>query len=129
MPVYVSHPDQRSYGGATGVRFTTMMRNNKGGFMEKIDRKYQISAVSVEHRHSHSEFDSVLFLAKDKALVPTLQFYYGECIRQGADNNQLLGITLLIERVQRWQLENVDKLKVADIDLPAGRSIIEPNRQ
>ena len=72
--------------------------------MEKIDRKYQISAVSAEHRHSHSEFDSVLFLAKDKALVPTLQFYFEECIRLEVDINQLIGIKLLIERVQKWQL-------------------------
>ena len=96
--------------------------------MENIDRKYQISAISVEHGHPHSEADSVLFLAKDKALIPTLQFYFDECTKLEADINQLIGIKLLIERVQRWQLENIDKLKVADINLPEGQDIIAPNQ-
>ena len=36
-------------------------------------------------------------------------------------------IDLLIERVRRYQAENQEKIKVADIDLPEGERILAPN--
>lgn len=95
---------------------------------ESIDRKFKIEAKCIEHGHIHSDFDSVLFLAKDKALPSTLRFYRDKCRELGADPQQIEGITLLIERVEKWQRAHPRHVKVADIDLPAGESIIAPNK-
>lgn len=95
---------------------------------ESIDRKFKIEAKCVEHGHLHSDFDSVLFLAKDKALPDTLRYYREKCRELGAEPQQIEGITLLIERVEKWQQAHRRHVKVADIDLPAGESIIAPNK-
>lgn len=96
--------------------------------MESVDRKFTILATSKEHGRNHTEVDSVLFLAKDKAFLPTLRFYYRECADLGADQRQLEGIALLIARVERWQREHPEAMKVADVDQgPAGDAIVAPN--
>lgn len=86
---------------------------------EAIDRKYIIRAhnASKENATEHNEYDSVLFLAKDKALPATLEFYRHECERLGATKEQILGIDLLIKRVERFQELNLDMIKVADVEL------------
>ncbi len=96
--------------------------------MEAIDRKYFILATSTEHQTPHNEFDSLLFLVKDKALPDTLRFYAVKCQALGADKKQLRGIELLIDRVEKWQRENPGYLKIADIDDSSfGDDIIKPN--
>jgi hypothetical protein len=96
--------------------------------MERIDRKFTITATCTEHDHTFTEIDSVLFLAKDKALPATLQFYRAECERIGAGLYQLMGIDLLIQRVLRFQRERPDLVKVPDVDdTKEGRAIILPN--
>ena len=97
--------------------------------MEAIDRKFTIDATCREHGHVFTEADAVLFLAKDKALPATLKFYREWCQRIGADERQLLGIDLLIQRVEAWQAANPDRVKIPDVDLStAGDAIIAPNR-
>jgi hypothetical protein len=96
---------------------------------EPIDRKFLIDARCMEHGHTHTEHDSVLFLAKDKALPATLEFYKQECIRLGAEPPQMLGVELLIERVKKWQETFSNNVRVADIDLPVGESILRPNNE
>jgi hypothetical protein len=81
-----------------------------------IDRKFNISATHTTKGTYHSERSSVLFLAKDLALVPTLEFYRSECAKQGAEERQITGITLLIGRVKKYQEMNPTVCKVADID-------------
>lgn len=96
---------------------------------EAIDRKFVILAVSKEHDHQHTHFDSVLFLTKDAALPATLAFYKEECARLGAADEQLLGTDLLLKRVQEWQRRHAALLKVADVDmsLSAGQAVVAPN--
>ena len=95
--------------------------------MEPIDRKFNFSAICTEHGETYTHHEAMVFLAKDKALVPTLEFYREECEKLGAMPAQMLGIDLLIERVRRYQAENQEKIKVADIDLPEGERILAPN--
>ncbi|MDO8357257.1 MAG: hypothetical protein Q7U76_12775 [Nitrospirota bacterium] len=83
--------------------------------MAMIDKKYKIQAVQAITKAKHTEQDSVLFLAKDKALPATLRFYSEECTRLGAANDQLQGIELLIGRVEDYQAKHAKKVKVADI--------------
>ncbi len=98
--------------------------------MERIDRKFNISAHCLEHGHQHDQFDAMLFLAKDRALVPMLHHYRQLCESLGAEQRQLNGVDLLIGRVVKWQAEHPQLLKVADIDdTEMGRQIIRPNEE
>jgi len=95
---------------------------------ERLDRKYKINAMSEEHGRHHDEHDSVLFLAKDKALPDTLRYYRDRCAALGSDERQISGITLLIERVERWQAMYTDRVKVADVEPGTlGYQILKPN--
>lgn len=73
-----------------------------------------------------SEF--VVFLAKDRAFLPTLRFYKEECQRIGAETPQLEAIDALIGRVEAWQRENVTAMKIPDVhpgELAWERVVIE----
>ncbi len=96
---------------------------------EPIDRKFTFCATCCEHGHEHSHMDAMVFLAKDKALVPTLEFYGAQCERLGAKPEQLHGIALLIERVKRYQAEHPDQVKVADVDIPDNAGILDENEK
>lgn len=58
----------------------------------------------------------MVFVARDNALLPTLDFYYDECERQGCDEPQLSAIAALIEKVEAWRDNHPDQLKAADVD-------------
>ena len=104
-----------------------MIGDNKIG--ECIDRKFEISAMCIEHGHSYDHNHAILFLAKDLATPATLRFYHNECRRLGAEEAQLRAIDLLIERVERYQKMNPSILKVADVDAVLGRHIFfTPNK-
>ena len=82
-----------------------------------IDRKYTINAVNPCSGNTHTEKDSVLFLAKDKAFLEgALPGYRAKCIEMGANAAHIESIDLLIERVRRYQ-ESIEA-KVPDTDLP-----------
>ena len=94
---------------------------------EPIDRKFTFCATCCEHGHEHSHMNAMVFLAKDKALPATLQFYRDECFRLGAKEGQMFGIALLIERVMKYQADNAHLVKVADVDIPDMACILAPN--
>ena len=81
-----------------------------------IDRKYQIHAVNPCSRNTHSEYDSILFLAKDKAVPAMLRAYLKESEKLGANPAHLESIGLLIGRVEQYQREV--EAKTPDTDLP-----------
>lgn len=81
-----------------------------------IDWKYKIQAVNPCSGNTHTEDDSILFLAKDKAVPATLRYYKAKCKRLGANPAHLEAIELLIGRVDSYQ--NEIEAKVPDTDLP-----------
>ena len=81
-----------------------------------IDRKYTIKAVNPCSGNMHDENDSILFLAKDKAVPAMLRAYAAESERLGANPAHLESIALLIGRVEAYQLDV--ESKVPDTDLP-----------
>lgn len=84
---------------------------------EAIDLKYEISAVNPCSQNRHSHFDSVLFLAKDRAFLEgALPGYRSKCIELGANPAHIASIDLMIQRVRRYQTD-VEQ-KVPDTDLP-----------
>jgi len=96
--------------------------------MEVIDRKFRFNAISSEHANFYTEREGVLFLAKDKLLPATLRFYRDLCASSGVDGRQLLGVDLLIQRVEKYQKENPAQLKFPDVDSgERGEEIIRPN--
>ena len=98
--------------------------------MEAIDRKFKITAVCTEHGHVYTEENSVLFCAKDATLPAVLRCARDICRQMGADARQLLGYQLLIERVERWQAEHGQQVKIPDVDLgPAGDAIVARNEE
>jgi hypothetical protein len=98
--------------------------------MERIDRKFSFGGVCTEHEGAHevTHENAVVFLARDKALIPTLHFYMTRCHQLGADLRQIEGVRLLIERVERWQEEHPEAVKVADVEVgPEGDPIVARN--
>ena len=81
-----------------------------------IDRKYQIRAVNPCSGNTHDESDSILFLAKDRAVPEMLRAYRAEIERLGANPAHLESIDLLLARVQHYQ--RVVESKIPDTDLP-----------
>lgn len=81
-----------------------------------IDRKYRIAAVNPCSGNTHDESDSMLFLAKDKAVPAMLRTYRDESARLGANPAHIESIGLLIERVEQYQRDI--EAKVPDTDLP-----------
>lgn len=81
-----------------------------------IDRKYKIHAVNPCSRNTHDEYDSILFLAKDRAIPAMLRAYLKESEALGANPAHLESIGLLIGRVEQYQREV--EAKVPDTDLP-----------
>lgn len=70
-----------------------------------IDRKYQIRAVNPVTHQQYDETNSVLFLAKDKALPKALSAYAAECERLGANREHIQSIRLLKSRVVHFQAQ------------------------
>ena len=81
-----------------------------------IDRKYKILAINPVSGGIHTEDDAIIFLAKDKALIPTLETYIEECGFLGCEDSHLESLNLLIERVRVYQ-QNVTS-KIPDTSLP-----------
>ena len=81
-----------------------------------IDRKYKIVAYNPASNNPHDENDSILFLAKDRAVPAMLRAYRNECIKLGANKEHIESIDLLIERVDMYQTTITSK--VPDTILP-----------
>ena len=81
-----------------------------------VDWKFRIDATALHNGKHYTERDAVLLLCKDRAVPATLRFYREECVRLGCQENQLRAVDLLIGRVERWQADHPERLKVADID-------------
>ena len=71
-----------------------------------IDRKFKILAINPCSGRLHTEKDSVLFTATDKFLPKVLDFYQDLCKAGGADENHILSIQLLKNRVKDFQKEH-----------------------
>lgn len=80
-----------------------------------IDRKFVFAATNPVTGRVVCEFDGMVFVATDKALPATLQFYREECISQGAAPEVIESLNGLYARVVSFQAANPDICKVADL--------------
>jgi len=94
-----------------------------------IDRKFRILATCCAHGHNYTEEDGVFFRAGDSAFNRNvLDAYKREAIKLGANQRQILGIELLIERVEKYKAANPALVKVPDVDEGAEEAIVNrPN--
>ena len=82
----------------------------------RVDWEFLISAQHVTKGVTHTEEDSVLFLAKDKLLPQVLMYYRDLCITESVGGAQIKGVELLIARVEEYQRKNPELCKLPDID-------------
>ncbi len=73
-----------------------------------IDRKFKFLAINPCNKKIYDEENAVVFVAKDKALIPTLMAYQEECKKLGCESEHIKSIGLLIERVANFQTTECD---------------------
>ena len=88
-----------------------------------IDRKYRILAINPCKGAFHTEEDSILFLAKDRAVPVMLQAYRKECERIGCQPEHLESVNLLIDRVVDFQEQKGSKTPNTDTQCEIDRCI------
>lgn len=82
-----------------------------------VDRKFIIKAVCRAHEHTQTHEDGVFFKAADAAFNRNvLDAYKREAIKLGAHPHQIMGIELLIERVEKFKTSHPERVKVPDVD-------------
>lgn len=114
--------------GDTTVYFngTETVRRDK---MEVIDRKFKFKALSVKSGKVYTEKNAMVFLIKDALLPDLLDKYMELCSAKGADERQMRGLTLLKDRILKWQRANEKKVHLPDVDVgKEERRICKPNR-
>jgi len=82
----------------------------------KLDGKFY-GVILREKDNAVEPPDSwIVFVARDNALLATLQFYKDECARLGAKEAQLTAVDELIKRVEAWRIAHPERCKTADVD-------------
>ncbi len=81
-----------------------------------IDWKYKIQAVNPCSKNTHDENDSILFLAKDKAVPHMIRAYMDKCRALGANEAHLIAMHQALQRIEKYQADI--ESKVPDTDLP-----------
>ncbi len=94
-------------------------------FKEKvmIDRKFKFVAVNPCNKKVYTEENAVVFCAKDKALLSTLEMYYHECACLGCGSSHLESIDLLIGRVKSFQEKKEVRIPDTETDCEIDRCI------
>ncbi len=82
--------------------------------MTNLDAKFYGTVLKVKNDEPVHADEFVVFLAKDNAFPATLQFYRDECIRLGADPEQVQAVNRMMDRLEAWRKANPDRLKVPD---------------
>ena len=107
-------------------RLIIPMRRDK---MEVIDRKFKFKAVSVKSGKVYTEKNALVFLLKDGLLPDLLDKYMELCSKSNVDERQIMGLSLLKDRVLKWQRANEKKVKLPDVSEGKEEKIVcKPNR-
>lgn len=82
--------------------------------MQKLDLKFYGEIRKVKNDTVVPDDQWMCFLIKDDAFPATLEFYYRECERQGADEEQLAAVRKTINRTHAWREANPELCKTPD---------------
>ncbi len=83
---------------------------------QKLDGKFYGRIYREKNNVEVPSDQFIVFLAKDRALIPTLEFYRSECERVGCELPQLMAVNDLLCRVQAWQNANPNEMKIPDVE-------------
>jgi hypothetical protein len=78
--------------------------------MEKIDRKFRFVAVNPVNKKVYTEDNALILCAHDLAVPTALRAYRDECKRLNANPEHIESVTLLLDRVLQFQLDNATKV-------------------
>lgn len=82
--------------------------------MQKLDAKFSGVIFKIKDGSIVPDDEYVVFLVKDNAFAATLPTYRENCIKMGADQEQIEAVDRMIERAQAWRRANPGRLKVPD---------------
>ena len=82
--------------------------------MAKLDAKFYGHIFKAKDNSHVDEDEWCVFLAKDNAFANVLPMYLEECIRLGADEEQVAAVQRMIGRLHTWRTNNPDRIKVPD---------------
>lgn len=80
----------------------------------KLDAKFYGEIRKVKDDSLVPEDEWVCFLVKDNAFAATLPKYRAECVKLGADAEQIAAVDRMILRAAGWRVANPRRLKVPD---------------
>ncbi len=80
----------------------------------KLDAKFYGVIVKAKDNTIVPDDEYMVFLAKDTAFFNILPEYRAECIKLGADEDQIDAINRGIDRATQWRKDNPSRLKVPD---------------
>lgn len=83
--------------------------------MAMIDRKFKFRAVSNKSGKVYTEKNAMVFLIKDALLPDLLDAYMKLCVEKNVDHRQVMGVSLLKDRVLAWQRKNIKKVHLPDV--------------
>jgi hypothetical protein len=89
---------------------------------EKLDAKFYGEIRKVKDGSLVPDDEYVVFLAKDTAFANMLMRYRAECVRLGADREQIDAVDRLDHRLRQWRAANPERLKVPDA---AGEKLLD----
>jgi hypothetical protein len=80
----------------------------------KLDAKFYGNIFKIKDNSTVPDDEYVVFLAKDNAFANILPQYLAECIRLGADKEQVEAVTRIMDRLFTWRQAHPDRLKTPD---------------
>lgn len=82
--------------------------------MQKLDAKFSGVIFKIKDGSIVPDDEYAVFLAKDTAFAHVLPLYRDECIRLGADAEQIAAVDRMIRRLMDWRSANQHRVKVPD---------------
>lgn len=80
----------------------------------KLDAKFYGVIVKAKDRSILADDEYVVFLAKNTAFANILPAYLAECRDLGCDEEQIIAVSQMIERLREWRSTNFHRLKKPD---------------
>ena len=80
----------------------------------KLDAKFSGVIFKIKDGSIVTDDEYVVFLAKDTAFANILPMYRAECVKLGADQEQIAAVDRMTLRLKDWRKANPDRLKVPD---------------
>ncbi len=80
----------------------------------KLDAKFEGIIYKVKDGTMVPDDEYIVFLAKDNAFAAILPLYYNKCVELNCDEEQLAAVASMIDRLNKWRVDNPERLKNPD---------------